>query len=54
MDEILADEMSVDGPVRGREARKRQMALIEVVEDAMHRIEHGPVGVILPAPVLIH
>ena len=51
MDKVLAHEVAVVGAVAGR---RREVDLIEVVDDAVHRVEDGPVGVILPAAVLVH
>eukprot|EP00964_Phaeocystis_antarctica_P109786 scaffold74197_cov63-Phaeocystis_antarctica.AAC.3 len=49
--EVLGDEVAV---VRPAARRSGQVDLVKVVDDAVHRVEHGAVGVVLPAAVLVH
>mmetsp|Transcript_44547 Transcript_44547/g.110903 ORF Transcript_44547/g.110903 Transcript_44547/m.110903 type:complete len:412 (-) Transcript_44547:23-1258(-) len=51
VEEIFRDEVAVVGAVAGGRGK---VDLVEVVDHAVHRVEDGAVGVVLPAAVLIH
>ena len=51
MHKVLGDEVAIVRPAPGWSG---QVDLVKVVDDAVHRVEHGAVGIVLAAAVLVH